>query len=88
MIEFFRTPAYDFMGQRRWAYWASLAFTCVALLSLGLNGLRYDIDFTGGTLVQLRFEGTPRIAEIWAALATIGFGESIIQDFAILRSSS
>ena len=31
----------------------------IGLGSLGVRGLRYDIDFTGGTLVQVRFEQPP-----------------------------
>jgi preprotein translocase SecF subunit len=45
------------------------------------GGLRYDIDFTGGTLIQVRFAEPPEIAKIRASLATIQLGESIIQQF-------
>ena len=56
MIEIFKSPNYDFIGKRKWAYYASIAFTLIAILSLvAKGGLRYDIDFTGGTLVQVRF---------------------------------
>ena len=53
----------------------------LGLGSLATRGLRYDIDFTGGTLVQLRFEQRPDIAKIRAALGRTGIGESIIQEF-------
>ena len=60
MIELFRNPNYDFIGKRKWAYIASIAFTLIALISLAVQGgLRYDIDFTGGTLIQVRFERAP-----------------------------
>ena len=71
MIEIFRNPNYNFIGQRRWAYAVSLVITVIALISLATHGLRYDIDFTGGTLVQVRFEQKPDIAKIRAALAKI-----------------
>ncbi len=82
MIELFRSPNYDFIGKRRWAYLASLVFIAVGLVSLAVKGgLRYDIDFAGGTLIQVRFERPPQVAAIRAALGRIGLGESVIQEF-------
>ena len=82
MIEIFKNPNYDFIGKRKWAYYASIAFSVIAILSLAVKGgLRYDIDFTGGTLVQVRFEQPVRVAEIRAGLSKIGLGESVIQQF-------
>jgi preprotein translocase SecF subunit len=82
MIELFHNPRYDFIGKRRWAYLVSIAFTLIGLVSLGVKGgLRYDIDFSGGTLIQVRFEQTPTVADIRAGLARIHEGESVIQEF-------
>ena len=82
MIEIFKNPNYDFIGKRKWAYYASIAFSVIAILSLAVRGgLRYDIDFTGGTLVQVRFEQPVRVAQIRAGLSKIGLGESVIQQF-------
>jgi len=81
MIELFRNPNYDFIGKRKWAYIASAVFTLIALVSLGTRGLRYDIDFTGGTLVQVRFEKPPTVANIRAGLSRIHLAESVIQEF-------
>ena len=82
MIEIFKSPNYDFIGKRKWAYYASIAFSLIAILSLVVRGgLRYDIDFTGGTLVQVRFEHPVGVATIRASLSKIGLGESVIQQF-------
>lgn len=81
MLELFRTPNWDFIGKRRWAYLASGVFTLIGLVSLLTQGLRYDIDFTGGTLIQIRFERAPSVAEIRSGLSKIGLGESVIQEF-------
>jgi preprotein translocase subunit SecF len=82
MMEMFRNPNYDFIGKRRWAYLVSLVAILISLASMTLKGgLRYDIDFTGGTLIQIRFEQPPDIAKIRAALGKIGLGESVIQQF-------
>jgi preprotein translocase subunit SecF len=82
MIELFKNPNYDFIGKRKWAYIVSIAITLIGLGSLVVKGgLRYDLDFTGGTLIQVRFDQVPTIAKIRASLATIHLGESIIQEF-------
>ena len=81
MIELFHEPNYNFIGKRRWAYIISLLITLIGLASLATKGLHYDIDFTGGTLVQVRFEKPPSVATIRAGLSRIKLGESIIQQF-------
>src|SRR5437867_8730174 len=86
MIELFKNPNYDFIGKRKWAYYASIVFTLIALTSLvAKGGLRYDIDFTGGTLIQVRFEQAPAVAQIRASLASLQLGDSIIQQFGDAR---
>jgi len=85
MIEIFRSPNYDFIGQRKWAYLFSLVTLIIGLVSLGVWGLKYDIDFTGGSIVQVRFDKTPTIAEVRRALSKIGLGDAIIQEFGASR---
>src|SRR2546427_11129865 len=86
MIELFKNPNYDFIGKRKWAYYVSIAFTLIGLISLvAKGGLRYDIDFTGGTLIQVRFEQAPSVAQIRSSLSTIHLGESVIQRFGAER---
>ena len=85
MIEIFRNPNYDFVGKRKWAYLFSALMTLVGLVSLATQGLRYDIDFVGGALIQVRFEQPPSVHKIRNGLGTIGFGESVIQEFGDTR---
>jgi preprotein translocase subunit SecF len=86
MIEIFRNPNYNFIGLRKWAYIVSIAFTLIALAHIAwMRGFRYDIDFTGGTLVQLRFAERPSVAKIRQALGKIGFAEAVIQEFGDTR---
>jgi preprotein translocase subunit SecF len=81
MIELFRAPNYNFIGRRRWAYTISVLMVVLGLTALAVKGLRYDIDFTGGTLVQIRFEQPPTVAGIRTGLARVQLGESVIQQF-------
>jgi preprotein translocase subunit SecF len=82
MIAIFTDPAYDFIGKRRWAYAVSIALMLVGLGSiLARGGLRYDIDFSGGTLVELRLKDVMPAEMIRSRLAAIGLGQSVIQEF-------
>ena len=82
MLQLFRDSNYDFIGKRRWAYLLSAAFIVVGLASMTLKGgLRYGIDFSGGTLIQVRFAETPAIDRIRKTLEQIRLGESVIQEF-------
>jgi preprotein translocase subunit SecF len=82
MLTIFTHTSYDFIGKRRWAYMVSLAVMLIGLGSILIKGgLRYDIDFTGGGLVELRLAQPAQISEIRSRLAAAGLGESIIQLF-------
>jgi len=82
MLMIFKSPASDFIGKRRWAYAVSIVVMLVGLVSMYVKGgPQYDIDFTGGTLVQVRLQRPLPIAEIRTRLVPAGLGESIIQIF-------
>jgi preprotein translocase subunit SecF len=79
MIQLFRSPDYDFIGQRKRTYVVSGVLVLVCLGSLAIQGIRYDIDFTGGALAQIRFDQPTKIDEVRAALGRIGLAGSVIQ---------
>jgi preprotein translocase SecF subunit len=82
MIELFRNPNYDFIGRRRWAYLISILFILAGVGSMvAKGGLRYGIDFSGGTLIQVRFEKPAPADRIRTALETVRMGERVIQEF-------
>jgi preprotein translocase SecF subunit len=56
MIWLFRGANYPFLRYKNWGYAISIGLTLLALaVIMARGGLRYSIDFTGGTLVQLEF---------------------------------
>jgi preprotein translocase subunit SecF len=82
MIELFREPSFNFIGRRRWAYLVSALFILAGIGSMvAKGGLRYGIDFSGGTLIQVRFEKAVPVDRIRHALETVQMGESVIQEF-------
>ena len=73
---------FDFMGKIKAAMIISGIVILIGLGSIVFSGgLKYGIDFAGGTLVQLQFKSPPDIEVIRDGLKTIGLGESTIQEF-------
>jgi len=82
-MEIFKRPTeIDFMGKMRAALIFSGILILTSLISVGVQGgLKFGIDFSGGTLIQLQFKTAPDINNIRDGLKTIGLGESTIQEF-------
>ena len=79
---FKRVTEFDFMGKKTMTTALSCALILIGIISIMLHGgLRYGIDFAGGTLVQLKFENPPEIEDLRDGLRTIDLGDSTIQEF-------
>ena len=82
MFQVFVDPQYNFIGRRKWAYLLSTVFILIGIASMvAKGGLRYGIDFSGGTLIQIRFEQPVPVDKIRTSLERIKMGESVIQEF-------
>jgi preprotein translocase subunit SecF len=80
MIEFFKEPNIDWMGKAKYFYALSGILLLAGWTSVFLNhGLRYGIDFKGGTNVDVRFAQPPNIDQIRKGLTAQGLGNSEIQ---------
>ncbi|HZS34591.1 MAG TPA: protein translocase subunit SecF [Methylomirabilota bacterium] len=82
MLQIFVNTRYDFIGKRRWAYLLSLAVTLAGLAHIAWQGgLRYGIDFSGGTLMQVQFQQPVTVEAVRRALDRVQLGDSVIQQF-------
>jgi preprotein translocase subunit SecF len=71
---------YDFFKISRYAWVLSGILIAVSLVSMLIPGrVNFGIDFTGGALLDLRFERAVSVGEIRDALTAIERGESVIQ---------
>ncbi|HEX2481558.1 MAG TPA: protein translocase subunit SecF [Methylomirabilota bacterium] len=82
MLQILVNTQFDFVRWRRWAYLISAVAILAGLLHIAYQGgLRYGIDFSGGTLLQVRFERPVTVDAVRGALARVEAGESVIQEF-------
>jgi preprotein translocase subunit SecF len=78
-MELFRDTCFDFLGRKWWFILPSLILTLAGLVSLLVNGgPRYSIDFLGGAVMDVRWEGVPPIERIRAAVSSRLTGVSVV----------
>jgi len=81
-MRFFSNTNIDFLGKRKIGFIFSGILILLGIVSMvSHGGLRYNIDFTGGTLVQLKFEKDVKIEDIRQALNAEGYGDAEIKHF-------
>jgi len=71
----------DFIGRRKVALLVSALMILISLGALATKGLNFGIDFTGGTLVEVKFDKAPTIADVRSAISPKGYGNAVIQEF-------
>jgi len=88
-MEFFRNVDIDWMKWSKYFIGLSLLLLAVGWLSIWRNGgIRYGIDFRGGTLVYVRFAGPPPIDQIRKGLANAGLPNSSIQQISDISDAT
>jgi len=72
----------DFVGYRHAAVLISTALNIAALvLLIARGGPNYGVDFSGGTVMDIRVTPAPPIGDVRAALASVKLGDVTIQEF-------
>ena len=69
------------MGQRKFALVFSGVLLLDSLVSLGVRGLNFGIDFTGGTLIEVGYPESADLVQVRTELADAGFPGAIVQYF-------
>ncbi len=78
-MEFFKQVDLDWMGKAKYFFGLSGLLLVAGVASIvSHGGLFYGIDFKGGTVVDVRFAGTPPIDTLRNGLAQQGIGNSTI----------
>jgi preprotein translocase subunit SecF len=89
MIELFKQPNIDWMGKAKYFFALSGLLLLIGWAAIFFKGgIKYGIDFKGGTNVDVRFAQPPNIDQLRAALRQQGLGNSEIQSVRDIASSN
>ena len=70
---------YDIIGKRRWFFLISALVTIPGLIFILIGGLKPSVDFTGGTVWQVRFADRPSATEVRTALVALDHPEAEVR---------
>ncbi len=80
MIELFKEPNLDWMGKAKYFFTLSGLLLLIGWSAIFFKGgIKYGIDFRGGTNVDVRFAHPPNVDQLRASLQRQGLGNSEIQ---------
>jgi len=74
-------PTIDFINKRKYAMIFSAFLLSLSVISLGLQGLKLGIDFTGGTLIEVGYQQTADLEDIRTKLASANYMGTNVQYF-------
>ncbi len=69
----------DIVGKRNWYFAFSALLTIPGLIFIALGGLKPSVDFTGGTVFEVRYASDPAPADVQAALVALDHPEAIVR---------
>ena len=85
-MEFFKKrTSFRFMPLRSRWYAISAALIIASLLLIGIRGLNFGIDFTGGVVMELGFPKPADLEQVRGVLAKQGYGDATVQSFGTSR---
>ena len=85
-MEFFhKKTSYPFMATRKRWYMVSAVLILGSLLALGIRGINFGIDFTGGVVLELGFPQTADLEQVRDSLEKAGYGDAVVQSFGTPR---
>ncbi|EIW18393.1 MULTISPECIES: protein translocase subunit SecF [Pelosinus] len=70
---------FDIIGKRYWWFALSLIVLIPGLISMALQGFNLGIDFTGGTILDLKFASSVTVAQVREVLVDHRLENSVIQ---------
>ena len=81
-MEFFNPNSnVDFMGARKWAALMSILIFAISIGAWVVNGLKWGLDFTGGTQIEVSYKNAADLNTIRDDLYNIGFKEAQVVSY-------
>ncbi len=59
----------------------SLTLLLISVVAIGMRGLNFGLDFTGGTLLEVEYETPVPLSEVKSVLDTAGYRDVVVQNF-------
>src|SRR3989442_14957741 len=69
MVELFRNPKIDWINAKKFFIGITIFLLLLGAISVQIRGFNLGVDFTGGTLMTVRFKETPSLDSIRTALS-------------------
>lgn len=66
----FKTPSINFIGNRKKLYTFSCALIAVVLVFCGIFGVKMDVEFKGGSMITLAYEGDADLNDLKSTIGT------------------
>ena len=72
-------PKFDISGHRTWWFLLSSIIIIAGIVCMVVRGFNFGIDFTGGTIIDLKFDQPVTIADVRTSLGKYGLDGSTLQ---------
>src|SRR4029079_10013579 len=76
-MEFLKNPSYDFLGKTKILLALSTALILGGIAYIATQGIRYGVEFSGGTQLIARFQSRPEVDKVRAAVDKAVTGATI-----------
>ncbi|MCO4784482.1 protein translocase subunit SecF [Marinomonas atlantica] len=71
----------QFMAMRKIVAMFSMALVLISLGSLAIKGLKFGLDFTGGSLIEVQYSVAPQLDDVRTLLADGDYSDVTVQNF-------
>src|SRR5215216_3748398 len=76
MVELFRNPKINWIGAKKKFIGITIALMLIGAISVQIRGFNAGVDFTGGTLMTVRFKEQPDLGKVRTVLGRAGIDTS------------
>jgi preprotein translocase subunit SecF len=76
MVELFRNPKIDWLNAKKFFIGITIFLLVMGAIAVQVRGFNLGVDFTGGTLMTVRFKEQPSLDQVRSAIAAAGIDTS------------
>jgi preprotein translocase SecF subunit len=72
MVEIFKNPQIDWLGSKKYFIGLTIFLLLIGAISVQFRGFKLGVDFSGGTLMTVRFKQMPPLDQVRSVLSSAG----------------